>query len=614
MRLGPQELFAVKLLHTSNEQLSRTLERRADESTASQRGHAWAYQGVAREWHAFSTAWNALVHSLRARDMLADAERDDLLFVHLSADAHREFFTAAQYVVLPTMVSAPMFTSQRGERSLVTPSTTTYSGLLPIVEQLRDLVLYLLVVLGVLAAADVTLFREDLAHLLAHARLVFREVGLREQQKLVHHTSVALEKFVSLCHDAARDTNGKLQAALGAVDHGSDNGEAAVRQIAPLRAAFGAVLDAAAGVVDAEGVSFLDDGIEPELDRRAAADAAPKGPPKGSSRFLARVGSAVRSRSYVKVGEDEEGAAGLAAIEEVRSREVSQASQESTTRDASDSVGSAATPPPAGVRVSFATDTGRGSERTSSASSGESRVPSHPAVGAFRRLRHLLRLEAPDEHDAVLSTRELLDGASLAVLQPLSRAFTTLNPGGEVLEHNNLLSTSRSLSGVTPRFSCTPRPSFPLTAPSFPFNQPLPFFIHTHPSCHSQVANPEARRQIISFCASLRNTQLCAPPQLSHMRTLSVLTPYFQEDVAYSMTALMAASDDNTTLLAILRALHPEEFRNLRERIGLAAGEITAEECDRVEGLSLASTLRLARQRGSVNTPLLATLQVTASR
>lgn len=53
------------------------------------------------------------------------------------------------------------------------------------------------------------------------------------------------------------------------------------------------------------------------------------------------------------------------------------------------------------------------------------------------------------------------------------------------------------------------------------------------------------------------------------MRSLSVLTPYFREEVAYSIQALEAAGEDNTTLLLILRALHPDEWANLCERVEL---------------------------------------------
>ena len=74
------------------------------------------------------------------------------------------------------------------------------------------------------------------------------------------------------------------------------------------------------------------------------------------------------------------------------------------------------------------------------------------------------------EAEATQAARELLNSSTRAVLRPLVRSFATLNPGGE-------------------------------------------------------IRNPEAQRQLISFCASLRNTGLQAPPALRHMKTLSVLTP-----------------------------------------------------------------------------------------
>ena len=56
----------------------------------------------------FGFGWNAMVHALRSRDHLSNEERDELLFVHLAAPAHRLFF-GGEYVALPTMLTAPLF-------------------------------------------------------------------------------------------------------------------------------------------------------------------------------------------------------------------------------------------------------------------------------------------------------------------------------------------------------------------------------------------------------------------------------------------------------------------------------------------------------------------------
>ena len=66
------------------------------------------------------------------------------------------------------------------------------------------------------------------------------------------------------------------------------------------------------------------------------------------------------------------------------------------------------------------------------------------------------------------------------------------------------------------------------------------------------------------------------------MPTLLIL-PAVREEVAYSIQALEAAGDDNTTLLAILQALHPDEWANLCERVELTEGDVSVEGRERTE-------------------------------
>ena len=135
---------------TSDEaRLDELDEAREVAEQASRTGDGWSAQGCADEWHAFATAWNALILSLRARDLLSNPERDDLVFDVLESERLRLFFGSRHYCVLPAMISSPIFTS-KDNRSLVTPSTTRYAALVPVAHQLRDLLLFVLVEFGIL--------------------------------------------------------------------------------------------------------------------------------------------------------------------------------------------------------------------------------------------------------------------------------------------------------------------------------------------------------------------------------------------------------------------------------------------------------------------------------
>ena len=108
-----QELFNTKLLHHDAASLDHAIEKRKEAEGAARSGSAWSYHGMSKEWHQFARAWNEIVVSLRARDMISNAERDDLIFETLSSPEHKRAFAGSTYVVLPTMLSSPIFIEER---------------------------------------------------------------------------------------------------------------------------------------------------------------------------------------------------------------------------------------------------------------------------------------------------------------------------------------------------------------------------------------------------------------------------------------------------------------------------------------------------------------------
>ena len=110
------------------------------------------------------------------------------------------------------------------------------------------------------------------------------------------------------------------------------------------------------------------------------------------------------------------------------------------------------------------------------------------------RLLLLLRLEALCDEDAIAETNiRVRSSAMHAVVSSLLRTCTSANPSGE-------------------------------------------------------PDNAEAKRQIIFFCNSLQNRRLRQPPPVIEMKSLSVFTPHYSEDVTYSMEALQTAGDDNASV------------------------------------------------------------------
>eukprot|EP00656_Telonema_subtile_P053047 TRINITY_DN755_c0_g2_i12.p1 TRINITY_DN755_c0_g2~~TRINITY_DN755_c0_g2_i12.p1 ORF type:complete len:2229 (+),score=428.66 TRINITY_DN755_c0_g2_i12:164-6850(+) len=81
-------------------------------------------------------------------------------------------------------------------------------------------------------------------------------------------------------------------------------------------------------------------------------------------------------------------------------------------------------------------------------------------------------------------------------------------------------------------------------------------------------ANSVARDQLAFFANSLL-MNIPVPPAVGAMRSWSVLTPYYSEDVIYSDKELDSLTDDEVTMLFYLQMLLPDEWNNFLERHGV---------------------------------------------
>ena len=81
--------------------------------------------------------------------------------------------------------------------------------------------------------------------------------------------------------------------------------------------------------------------------------------------------------------------------------------------------------------------------------------------------------------------------------------------------------------------------------------------------------NGEAIRQLVYFANSLHNRRLKQPPPVPMMKSFTCFTPHYQEEVTFSMESLHSTTENNASLLTILKSLHPDEWANLTQRINL---------------------------------------------
>eukprot|EP01045_Picozoa_sp_COSAG04_P007403 COSAG04_NODE_386_length_15303_cov_3.425151_7_plen_1858_part_00 len=79
----------------------------------------------------------------------------------------------------------------------------------------------------------------------------------------------------------------------------------------------------------------------------------------------------------------------------------------------------------------------------------------------------------------------------------------------------------------------------------------------------------EARRRILTFASSL-HMSMPGPPLVKHMRSLTTLTPFYDEDVLYDQKQI---TDGTPSWCFYLKAMHPHEWSNLFERLGLSGAD-----------------------------------------
>ncbi|XP_059074532.1 callose synthase 3 [Cryptomeria japonica] len=78
--------------------------------------------------------------------------------------------------------------------------------------------------------------------------------------------------------------------------------------------------------------------------------------------------------------------------------------------------------------------------------------------------------------------------------------------------------------------------------------------------------NLEARRRIAFFTNSLFMDMPNAP-KVRNMLSFSVMTPYYKEEVLYSMQELQKENEDGVSIVFYLQKIYPDEWKNFLERV-----------------------------------------------
>ncbi|PON69192.1 Glycosyl transferase [Parasponia andersonii] len=104
-------------------------------------------------------------------------------------------------------------------------------------------------------------------------------------------------------------------------------------------------------------------------------------------------------------------------------------------------------------------------------------------------------------------------------------------------------------------------------------------------------SNLEARRRISFFSNSLF-MEMPPAPKVRNMLSFSVLTPYFKEEVAFSIELLEKENEDGVSILFYLQKIFPDEWTNFLERVKCTSEEKLRTSVELEEQLCLWASYR----------------------
>ncbi|XVF47535.1 hypothetical protein PTKIN_Ptkin03bG0116700 [Pterospermum kingtungense] len=114
----------------------------------------------------------------------------------------------------------------------------------------------------------------------------------------------------------------------------------------------------------------------------------------------------------------------------------------------------------------------------------------------------------------------------------------------------------------------------------------LYLLLTTKESAMDVPSNLEARRRISFFSNSLF-MDMPASPKVRNMLSFSVLTPYYTEEVLFSLQELEEPNEDGVSILFYLQKIFPDEWNNFLERVNRSSEEELKESPELEEQLRL---------------------------
>ncbi|KAJ6755472.1 CALLOSE SYNTHASE 2 [Salix purpurea] len=172
-----------------------------------------------------------------------------------------------------------------------------------------------------------------------------------------------------------------------------------------------------------------------------------------------------------------------------------------------------------------------------------------------------------DKDHVVILLLDMLEVVTRDILEDDIPSLTDSNPGGS---HGN----DEGMAPIDQQRTFLGKLSFPVpeTEDWKERIRRLHLLLTVKESAMDVPSNLEARRRISFFSNSLF-MEMPGAPKVRNMLSFTVLTPYYVEEVNYSINLLEKQNEDGVSILFYLQKIFPDEWKNFLERVGCTSEE-----------------------------------------
>ncbi|KAL5762824.1 hypothetical protein ACOSP7_019088 [Xanthoceras sorbifolium] len=187
---------------------------------------------------------------------------------------------------------------------------------------------------------------------------------------------------------------------------------------------------------------------------------------------------------------------------------------------------------------------------------------------AVKLIEYLLANKEEDKGQVVIVLLNMLEIVTRDIME---------DDGPSLLEssHGGSYGNSEGMKPLDQQYQFFGSLNFPVTPESEAWKEKirrLHLLLTVKESAMDVPSNLEARRRISFFSNSLF-MDMPSAPKVRNMLSFSVLTPYYSEDVLFSINGLEKPNEDGVSILFYLQKIFPDEWTNFLERVHCSSEE-----------------------------------------